>query len=304
MHSPIEWSDLAVILAVGRAGTLSGAARHLGVNHSTVFRKVNAIEERVGVRFFERLQSGYRTTEAGEAAVRTAERIESEVHALGREILGQDMRLQGHVRVTAMEGLASLVLPGPLAELSRQHPGLSIDIVGTASTLDLSRREAEVAVRATRKPPESAFGRKICKFRFGIYGAPAYLEDRGDVPVAQQDWCLLGGIVAWMVPAMWKQRKDADERIVMTGSSIVSVVEAVAAGAGLTLLPTYVGDVDDRIVRAAPLLDGLTLDLWLLTHPDLRHTARIKVLMDFLYEQLLERRWMFEGEGQAHDSQS
>lgn len=296
MHSPIEWNDLAVILAIGRAGTLSGAARRLGLNHSTVFRKVNAIEARAGVRFFERLQSGYRLTGAGEAAVHRAERVESEVHALGREILGQDMRLSGHVRVTAMEGLASLVLPGPLAEFSRQHPGLSIDIVGTAAALDLSRREAEVAVRATRKPPESAFGRKICKFHFGIYGAPAYLDEHGELPLAQRDWCLLAGIVDWMIPSIWKQRKDADERIVMTGNSIVSVVGAVAASAGISLLPTYVGEADDRLVRVGPPLDALTLDLWLLTHPDLRRTARVKVLMDFLYDVLLERRWMFEPE--------
>src|SRR5690606_25420775 len=116
-------------------------------------------------------------------AVRCAERIESEVQALGREILGQDMRLQGHVRVTAMEGLASLVLPGALAEFSRRNPGVTIEIVGTLSALDLSRREAEVAVRATRKPPESSFGRKICSFRFGFYAAPRYLEGREDVPL-------------------------------------------------------------------------------------------------------------------------
>jgi DNA-binding transcriptional LysR family regulator len=238
----LEWNDLAVVLAVGRAGTLSGAARHLGLNHSTVFRKVNAIEERVAVRFFERLPNGYRLTEAGEAAVACAERIESEVHSLGREILGQDTRLQGHVRVTAMEALASLVLPGPLAAFSRRHPGVSIEIVGTRSSLDLSRREAEVAVRATRKPPETSFGRKICSFRFGIYGSPDYLEGKENMPPSQLDWCLLQGIAHWFVPSIWKKRTDADERTVMTGSSIISVVEAAAAGAGITPLPTYLGD--------------------------------------------------------------
>lgn len=293
----LEWNDLAVILAVGRAGTLSGAARHLGLNHSTVFRKVGAIEERSGVRFFDRLPDGYRLTEAGEAAVRCAERIESEVQALGREILGRDMRLQGHVRVTAMEGLASLVLPGPLAEFSRRHPGVSIEIVGTASALDLSRREAEVAVRATRKPPESSFGRKICSFRFGIYAAPRYLEGREDVPLAQRDWCMLQGTADWLVPAVWKKRSDAEGRTVMTASSIVGVVEAVAVGAGMALLPSYVGEPDPRLVRVGTFLEHLTLHLWLLTHPDLRHTARVRTLMDFLHEVLLERRAIFEGPG-------
>lgn len=291
----LEWSDLAVILAVGRAGTLSGAARHLGLNHSTVFRKVNAIEERLGVRFFERLPSGYQLTESGEAAVRCAERVESEVHSLGREILGRDTRLQGHVRVTTMEGLASLVLPGPLAEFSRLHPGLTLEIVGTAAPLDLSRREAEVAVRATRKPPEASFGRKVCDFRFGIYGSPEYLEEHEDVPLAELDWCFLQGIVQWMVPSIWKKRKDADDHAVVTASSIVAVVGTAVAGAGVTLLPCYVGEADARLVRVGEPLEPLTLQLWLLTHPDLRHTARVRALIDFLYDFLLERRGLFEG---------
>lgn len=290
----LEWNDLVVILAVGRSGTLSGAARHLGTTHSTVFRKLNAIEARVGVRFFDRLASGYRLTKAGESAVESAERIELEVHALGRQILGQDTRVQGHVRVTAMEGLASLVLPAPLAALSRLHPGLAIEIVGTTASLDLSRREAEVAVRATRKPPESSFGRKVCSFRFCVYGAPTYLKGRAKTPLDELDWCVLGGSTDWLVPAVWKKRSHAEERIVITASSILSVAGAVAAGAGVALLPTYVGEADDRLVRVGAPLEDLTLQLWLLTHTDLRHTARIKVLLDFLHGVLLERRALFE----------
>lgn len=291
----LEWSDLSVILAVARTGTLSGAARNLGINHSTVFRRVNAIEERVGVRFFERLPSGYRLTEAGEAAVGCAERVETEVHALGREILGQDARLQGRVRVTTMEGLAALVLPGPLAAFSRMHPGLSIDLVGTVSSLDLSRREAEVAVRATRSPPESSYGRKICDFSFGLYTSPEYLESHADVPLAERDWCLIGGFDTWLAPMVWGKRRDKEQRIVFTASSIISVARATASGAGMSALPTYVGDADPGLVRVGELLHHLKLQLWLLTHPDLRKTARVKALMDFLYGFLGDRRALFEG---------
>ena len=289
----LEWNDLALILAVGRAGSLSGAARHLGVNHSTVFRKVNAIEARLGVRFFDRLPSGYRATEAGEAAMGCAERIESEVHSLGREILGQDMRLQGHLRVTAMEGFSSMVLPGPIAEFSRRHPGVRIELVGTVAALDLNRREAEVAIRATRSPPESAIGRSICDFKFAIYAAPSYLDGREHVPLAKLDWCLLRGIAAWLVPAVFKKPEEVDERTIVTGSSILSAVEATAAGAGVTLLPTYLGEADDRLVRVR-ILEERTLRLWLLTHADLRHTTRVRVLMDFLYDFLLERCDLFD----------
>lgn len=292
--SALEWNDLGVILAVGRAGSLSGAARLLGVNHTTVFRKVNAIEERAGVRFFDRMPNGYQLTEAGDAALRCAERIEGEVHVLGREILGADMRLQGPIRVTAMEGLAALVLPGPLAEFSRAHPGVSIALVGTTSQLDLSRREAEVAVRATRKPPESAFGRRMCTFRFGVYASPGYLEGRDGMALTEHDWCLLEGIGPWLVPSVFKRRSDAEERTVMTTTSVVGIAEAAAAGAGVSALPSYMGERDERLVRVGAWLDALEMDLWLLTHPDLRRTARVRALMEFLGEALLERRELFD----------
>lgn len=304
MHSSslLEWNDLSLILAVGRAGSLSGAARHLGVNHSTVFRRLGAIESRTGVRFFDRLPSGYQMTEAGEAAASCAERIESEVHVLGREILGQDTRLRGHIRVTAMETMAALVLPGPLADFSRRHRGLSIEIGGTAAALDLSRREAEVAIRATRKAPDASFGRKICKFRFGLYSTPDYLEANRDVPVQEMDWCVLRGIEGWMVPSVFKRAEDFNARVRLTGASIVSVVEAVASGAGITLLPSYAGALDDRLVQHGEFLERLTLDLWVLTHPDLKETVRVRALMDFLYEVLLERKEMFE-HGLRHEAQ-
>ena len=126
----LEWNDLNVILAICRAGSLSGAARLLGHNHSTIFRKINAIEEKTHVRFFERLPDGYRMTEAGQTAMRYAERIENEVHALGREVLGQDMRLQGKIRVTAPEGISTQITPRLFAKFCRQNPGVTIEMIG------------------------------------------------------------------------------------------------------------------------------------------------------------------------------
>ena len=168
----LEWNDLAIILAICRAGTLSGAARTLGHNHSTIFRRINAIEDKTSVRFFERLPDGYRMTEAGQIAMRYAERIENEVHALGREVLGQDMRLQGKIRVTAPEGITMQITPRLFAEFCRLNSGVSIEMTGGSFALDLSRREADVAIRATAKPPDTSLGRKICDFRFCIYSSP------------------------------------------------------------------------------------------------------------------------------------
>lgn len=291
----LEWSDLSLVLAICRSGSLSGAARLLGQNHSTIFRRINAIEERTGVRFFERLPQGYRMTAAGEAAFATAERVESEIHALGREILGQDMRLQGHVRVTAPEGVVANILPEVVIAFSGLHPDVSIELLGSTAALDLSRREAEVAIRATRKPPDSAFGRKVCDFRFAIFGSPGYLQQHADLPLKDMQWCLLQGLLDWLVPSMWKKREQGEQQTALVTNSVVPLLNAVAGGLGVSVLPCYLGDADARLVRAAQPIETLTIELWVLTHSDLRHTARVKTLMSFLFEFLAARRDLFEG---------
>lgn len=292
----LEWNDLSVILAICRQGSLSGAARALRVNHSTVFRRIVAIEERTGVRFFERLPHGYAMTDAGRSAMYYAERIEAEVHALGREVLGQDMRLQGKVRVTSPEGMAVRMMPSLLAAFAREHPGVSVELVGGSLAVDLSRREADIAIRATSKPPGSGFGRKIGAFRVGLYAAPEYARRHAAVPLGERDWCMILGSVAWLVPHVWKKRELGERRLVFSASSVISVINTTAEGVGMTMLPCYLGDADERLVRVGALVDELTMELWVLTHPDLRHTARVKTLMAFLYEAMMRERDLFAGE--------
>lgn len=291
----LEWSDLTVVLAVCRAGSLSGAARILGQNHSTIFRKINAIEQKTGVRFFERLPEGYTMTEAGITAMRYAERIESEVHALGREVLGQDMALRGKIRVTAPEGMTIQVLPRMFAAFCQLNPEVSIDITGGSSAADLSRREADIAIRATSKPPDASLGRKICDFRFALYASPQHLKNNKDVPLQDQNWCFIQGSEEWLVPLIWKKKAQAEQRTMFTSSLSMAVLNAAAEGIGATMMPCYLGDADDRLVRIMDALEPLTLEFWILTHPDLRHTARVKALMAFLYDALKADEDLFTG---------
>ncbi|MDH5673144.1 MAG: LysR family transcriptional regulator [Myxococcales bacterium] len=291
----LEWNDLMVILAIGRARSLSGAARLLGQNHSTVFRRINAIEERTGVRFFERLPKGYFLTDAGETALACAERIESEVHALGREVLGQDMRLQGKVRLTAPEGVAAFIAPRLLAQFRALHPEVRVELDGGALAADLTRREADIAIRATGKPPDASLGRKVCPFRFAVYATERYLAEHPGLPLCEHQWCLLHGITDWLTPWVWKKVEQAHSRIVFSGGFSITVIEATCQDMGLTLQPCYLGDAEPRLVRATEPVETLTLNLWLLTHPDLRHTARVKALMDFLHAAFTKERTLYEG---------
>lgn len=291
----LEWSDLTVILAICRAGSLSGAARTLGHNHSTIFRKINAIEDKTGVRFFERLPDGYRMTEAGQTAMSYAERIENEVHALGREVLGQDMRLQGKIRVTAPEGITTQITPRLFAEFCRLNPGVSIEMTGGSFALDLSRLEADVAIRATAKPPDTSLGRKICDFRFGIYSSPQYLKQNKDSPMQENNWSLIQGTVEWLVPHIWKKKAHGERQVIFSSSTSLAILNATAEGMGFTLMPCYLGDADNRLVRVGDPLEALTIELWVLTHADLRHTARVKALIAYLYDEFKKEEDLFEG---------
>ena len=294
--SHLEWNDLQVILAICRTGSLAGAARLMGKDHSTLFRKLNQIESRAGVRFFERLPSGYTMTDAGEIAQRFGERIEGEFHALGHEIDGRDARLQGSVRVTAPDGICTIHLPPLLAKFHELHPQVAIELIEGNNALDLSRREADVAIRATRKPPDDSLGRKICDFRFAAYATARYLEAAGPRELIDHDWIMIEGVEDWFVPLLGKNRLQVIERSVMRTNSATAAQHAAEAGIGVSPLPCYRGDASPDLIRVGPMLEHLDMELWIMTHPALRHTARVRVLMAFLQTALEPMQALFAGE--------
>ena len=282
----LEWGDLAIILAIGRAGSLAGAARALGKTHSTLFRNLIAIEEKTGVRFFDRFDHGYVPTDAGRTAVEHAERVEVEMDKLGLKILGQDTRIEGRLRVTCPEAMAAEQMPGYVAAFLSEHPDIRVDVSPGHGAVDLNKREAEIAIRATKSAPESAFGRKICAFRFALYASPEYLDAVADVPLAEQNFCFIEGSAAWLVPTIWASTEEAEDRAIFQCRASRAVQNATAAGIGLSFLPCYVGDNDDRLVRAGDPIENLDMQLWVLTHPDLRNAAKVRTMMNHLYDVL------------------
>jgi len=291
----LEWNDLKIILAIGRAGTLSGAARSLKLNHSTVFRRINTIEENLDVRFFDRLPHGYVLTEAGEAAMRSAEHIDDEVHSLARELVGKDLRLQGSLRVTAPEGVTLKLLGPHLVKFCKAHPDIDLDLVVTSSELQLSRREADIAVRVTAKPPDTDIGRRICRFQFGLYASKAYLNKNKHSDLADYDWVMTDDSSDWFPQAIWKKTGQLRAKVVLTSNSMIAVLNAATEGLGVAPLPCFLGDSEKKLVRVIEPADDMKLELWLLTHPVLRHTARVKALMNFLQESLQDQVDLIEG---------
>lgn len=285
-----NWDDLRVFLAVARAGSLSGAARTLKVNHSTVFRRIGAFEEAIGVRLFDRLPNGYALTAAGEEMQESALRVEKEIAALDRRVTGQDLRLSGLVRITTVDMLAQGLLPRHLRAFRSAYPGIEIELNVGNATLSLARREADVALRVGNQPPEALVGRRVGRMVFAVYGASAGTPT---MPLAQQPWI---GLTAEHAPLV--QAFDAFLPGVQSAfrvNSVAAAISAAKAGIGLATLPCGIADLEPGLMRVAPLPDSFTLELWLLTHEDLRRTARIHAFLDFMAEALAREVPLLEG---------
>ncbi|MGI6247650.1 MAG: LysR family transcriptional regulator [Pseudochelatococcus sp.] len=287
-----NWDDLRLFLAVARVGTLSGAARTLGVNHSTVFRRVGAFEDRLRVRLFERLPNGYALTPAGEEMRDAAMRIEEQIAALSRRVTGRDLRLGGTVRITTVDMLALGVLPGHLAAFRAQYPGIVLDVVVSNAALDLTRREADVALRVGNAPSETLVGRRVARLAFAIYAAAGGPTVQ-DGELTARDWIGFDDEHAPLARHMARLYPQA--RLAFRTNSIPAAIGAARAGTGLAPLPCGLADRDPGLIRIAEMPEPFTLDLWLLTHEDLRATARIRAFMDFMAEAFAAEADLLEG---------
>ncbi|MBR0799105.1 LysR family transcriptional regulator [Bradyrhizobium jicamae] len=295
MHKQLAWDDLRVVLAVSREGSLSGAARRLGVTHSTVFRRLGAIEQNVGVRLFERFRDGYAPTAAGETAAACAVRLEDEVLTLERKLSGQDLRPSGTVRITTTDTLGA-VLMRHVAAMRVAHPDIQLEIAISNAMANLTRREADIAIRPTPAPSELLVGRRVADIAHAIYGSHAYLLRRDSKDLAALDWIGLDDALGSTVIARWMHDNVRAPQIACRVDALPALREAAEAGLGVAVLPCYVGDVAAGLRRVTPkTLAEPRSALWLLTHHDLRRTARIRATLDVLAEAFMSERKLFEG---------
>ena len=287
-------AELATLLAIAREGTLAGAARRLKVNHSTVFRRLAAAEARLGTRLFERQDGSYATTAAGEDLLHTAERVEAEVEALERRLSGQDLRLTGTLRMTAPDDLAEVMVMPLLPGFHARYPDIVLELVLDNRMLNLTRREADIALRPTRQPPEILAGRRIA-------GLASALYTRADRPLPKDPTAADQRWIAWEegagppAPARWLSAKVDRHTIVYRSNSMLNQASAARAGLGHAILPCFLGDSDAGLQRITPPLPDFDSELWLLTHPDLQRTARVRALLDLLFDSLRRQQPLFEG---------
>ncbi len=284
----VNWDDLRYLLALKRVGTLSAAAKELGVNHTTVSRRLQALEEELGTRLFERQPSGYLATPAGTDVAEVAERMEHELHALDRRVLGRDNRLVGTVRVTTVDFLA-VRLASAVGEFTRRYPGLMVELAVENTTANLSKREADIAIRITNTPEDQLVGRRLFRAEFAPYAAESLIERMGGrTDLAAYPW------VGWdlrmnaRITEEWMNTNVPSASIVCRVDTSLSIFAAVEAGVGVAFLLCGEGERRANLRRVGPVEPSFAMDVWLLTHPDLRQTARVRAFMDYVAEVMRE----------------
>lgn len=291
------WDDFRLVMAVAETGGLPAAAQRLGLNHSTVFRRLRQIEAMLGVALFERHRSGFTPTPAGEDVVATAGRMDRDVTGVLRRLAGQAPSPAGELRLSTSDTLLSGLLMPVLVRFRAAYPRITLELVISNAALNLSRRDADVVLRAADAAPETLVGRRLARIAWALYGRAEDVMAPGQDPVAQANWVGLDDSMSALKPAQFLRHSVAPERIAFRANSVRAAAEAVEAGLGVGHLPCFEGDTRPALRRLAPPEPGFASTLWILTHPDLRHAPRVRALMDFAGSALAQLRGLIEGEG-------
>lgn len=294
----LSWDDFRLIGAIARERALPAAAASLGLNHSTVFRRLGQVEDALGLRLFERHRSGYVPTPAGGEMAQLAERLDDDIGAFALKLAGQEIKPAGELRVTTNDTLLVDLLTPVFAGFLRQCPDIRLDLLLGNQALNLSKRDADVAIRATDNPPEALVGRRAARIAWALYGRGEDFTDARAIPVEalwRHRWVSLGDQLAMMRAVRYVNQNVAPERVAYKVNTVLGLAEAIEAGIGIGFLPCFIADTRPALTRLAPPDPDLAADLWLLTHPDLRHAPRVRLFLDYLAGELGRMKPLIEG---------
>lgn len=292
----LNWDDLRITLAIAEHGTLSGAAVHLRISHPTLSRRLQLIERRLGTRLFERTPSSLRLTAAGEDMRQMALRLRDDIAALERRIGGRDTGPEGAIRLTAPDAVAEYLLPGVLAALCKEHPGLAVDLLVSNQVVSLAQRAADIALRVTDAPTESLQGRRVGTVAMAVYAARDLGVPQTSASYEGMPWVGFDAALACSGPGAWVARNVADGDIRFRANTLLAAAQAVRSGIGCGVLPCFVGGSVPDLVRIGEPLPALSLPLWLLVHPEMARLPRIRRASDALAAKLRQAAPLLAGE--------
>jgi len=291
----MDWDNLRFFLAVARKGSIRAASVSLSVNHTTVARRITAFEKKLGVRLFERLPSGYVLTPTGEEMMLSAQHVEDEIVKLDRKVIGRDAEFNGVLRVTMPTALATHLLMPDIAAFTKMYPSINLELVFSNEEFNLRKREADIAIRLTPNPPDYLVGRQILHPAKGVYASHDYLKSRDHNGQPDElEW------IGWEEVAS-KTQWNKDSRFSLSpvmhqADDLLAQLEAVKASMGIAMLPCFLADTVPSLERLELLSKvGTCGDLWILTHEDLRATARVRAFVNFMLEAFDRHRDLLEG---------
>ena len=288
----LDWNDLRYFLAVATGGSTLAASRALRVSQTTVARRIAALEDVLGVHLFDKRQAGYALTPAGQDLIARAEQVEQAAGAFAEAASAQSRDVSGTVKITTEEIYAVALLAPLLPELHQLHPHIVIDLDTSQKIRDLGAGEADISLRSTKAENQAAglVGRRLCVDDWTLYCSRGYGERHG-VPTSLEDLANHpfiggGGGNLWVHYQAWLQALGLEQQVAMHHATSGGLLSGVRSGFGIAVLPCVVGDSDPDLVRCLPPRPDHGRILWLFTHERVRHTPRVRTVIDFLYDRL------------------
>jgi DNA-binding transcriptional LysR family regulator len=284
----MNWDDLRFFLALSREKTVSGAGRVLSVKHTTVARRIAALEQQIGCRLFDRLPNGYAMTQAAENLYLHALTVEEVVQAADRDVFGMDAKLSGSLKLTASHNAFTRLVIPKLAEFTNQYPHIDMELLTSTGLADLASRQADIALRFSSKPPEYLVGREVVSMHHGVYASVDYVKQK------RRNEKLI----------LWEQERNLPEwasdhfsgaSVAARTTEIMTMLELVKNSFGIARIPCYIADTEPKLCRIDVTLSPSNWGLWVLSHVDLRSTARVRVCREFLINIIEQQRDLIEG---------
>lgn len=294
-----NWDIYRYLIAVSEEGSAIAAAQRLGVNGSTVLRRITAYEKQRGIRLFDRLQSGYAPTAECKAILDAAHSIRRSAEEIERSLKGDDHSIDGRLKVTTTDTLAETILPKIFANFNKRHPGIHLDLAVTNDRLSLTSQDADIAIRVSNDPPQHLIGLRVAPVNFAVYGSKTNDAEPTSARSAKDwnsyRWIGIGDAIAGSPAQAWMTENIKASSVTVTADTFPSILACTAALEATALLPCFLGDRASHLQRLSDPFKNLRTNLWILTHPDLQKSAKVKLFTRFAAQELRAVKSLFSG---------
>lgn len=287
MPKSISWDDWRIVDAIASQGTTSRAAAQLNMNQSTVFRRVSQLEETLGVRLFERDKRGFRLTPEGEAILPDVRRLRDTTSDIERQVMGLDARPAGEVRLSLNSTVLRLLLSKQLLAFRQAYPDITLRLDVSDRIVNIRDREADLVVRGSNDPDPNLFGRRIMRLAYAVYAGSEFVDaelqsNAFATDPSALDWIGWDGALLATDPGQWMRNMLGGAPTDVCATDVESTADLAADGHGCALLPQFLGDQHPGLTAISDTIPGLYTELWVLTHDDLRKTARVSALLKYI----------------------